>query len=140
MVADEIFSDFVSQEVDKVEIIYTKFVSLIASGACAGQGWVHAPGAKAADACVREVIPLWSPGSCDEVLHGATWGCRSCVHLHIGLPPPPHSPVLRPPRATPQNTLTQNLWSKRYCRCRPSAKSATWMATAWTQQRTRSSS
>ncbi|KAL6772174.1 ATPC1 [Auxenochlorella protothecoides x Auxenochlorella symbiontica] len=31
VVADEIFSDFVSQEVDKVEIIYTKFVSLIAS-------------------------------------------------------------------------------------------------------------
>lgn len=36
VVADEIFSDFVSQEVDKVEIIYTKFVSLIASGASLG--------------------------------------------------------------------------------------------------------
>jgi F-type H+-transporting ATPase subunit gamma len=30
-VADEIFSDFVSQEVDKVEIVFTKFVSLITS-------------------------------------------------------------------------------------------------------------
>lgn len=31
-IADEIFSDFVSEEVDKVELIYTKFVSLISSG------------------------------------------------------------------------------------------------------------
>jgi len=30
-VADEIFADFVSQEVDKVELVYTKFVSLITS-------------------------------------------------------------------------------------------------------------
>lgn len=30
-IADEIFADFVSQEVDKVELIYTKFVSLISS-------------------------------------------------------------------------------------------------------------
>lgn len=30
-IADEIFSDFVSQEVDKVEMVYTKFVSLISS-------------------------------------------------------------------------------------------------------------
>ena len=30
-VGDELFSDFVSKEVDKVELIYTKFVSLIAS-------------------------------------------------------------------------------------------------------------
>jgi F-type H+-transporting ATPase subunit gamma len=30
-IADEIFADFVSQEVDKVELIFTKFVSLIAS-------------------------------------------------------------------------------------------------------------
>ncbi|PSC69571.1 ATP synthase gamma-subunit [Micractinium conductrix] len=30
-IADDIFADFVSQEVDKVELIYTKFVSLIAS-------------------------------------------------------------------------------------------------------------
>lgn len=30
-VADEIFADFVSKEVDKVELVYTKFVSLIAS-------------------------------------------------------------------------------------------------------------
>jgi F-type H+-transporting ATPase subunit gamma len=30
-IADGIFSDFVSQEVDKVELIYTKFVSLISS-------------------------------------------------------------------------------------------------------------
>lgn len=30
-VADEVFADFVSKEVDKVELIYTKFVSLIAS-------------------------------------------------------------------------------------------------------------
>eukprot|EP01023_Acetabularia_acetabulum_P026277 TRINITY_DN24_c0_g2_i1.p1 TRINITY_DN24_c0_g2~~TRINITY_DN24_c0_g2_i1.p1 ORF type:complete len:364 (-),score=90.96 TRINITY_DN24_c0_g2_i1:188-1279(-) len=30
-IADEIFSQFVSQEVDKVELVYTKFVSLIAA-------------------------------------------------------------------------------------------------------------
>jgi F-type H+-transporting ATPase subunit gamma len=30
-VADEIFADFVSAEVDKVELVYTKFVSLISS-------------------------------------------------------------------------------------------------------------
>lgn len=30
-IADEIFADFVSEEVDKVELIYTKFVSLISS-------------------------------------------------------------------------------------------------------------
>ena len=30
-IADEIFADFVSQEVDKVELVYTKFVSLISS-------------------------------------------------------------------------------------------------------------
>ncbi|KIY91665.1 F-type H+-transporting ATPase subunit gamma [Monoraphidium neglectum] len=30
-VADEIFADFVSKEVDKVELVYTKFLSLIAS-------------------------------------------------------------------------------------------------------------
>ncbi|KAL4451728.1 hypothetical protein ABPG75_007390 [Micractinium tetrahymenae] len=30
-IADDIFADFVSQEVDKVELIYTKFVSLISS-------------------------------------------------------------------------------------------------------------
>lgn len=30
-IADEVFADFVSQEVDKVEMIFTKFVSLIAS-------------------------------------------------------------------------------------------------------------
>lgn len=30
-IADDIFSDFVSREVDKVELIYTKFVSLISS-------------------------------------------------------------------------------------------------------------
>jgi F-type H+-transporting ATPase subunit gamma len=30
-VADEIFADFVSKEVDKVELVFTKFVSLIAS-------------------------------------------------------------------------------------------------------------
>ena len=30
-VGDELFSDFVSKEVDKVELIYTKFVSLISS-------------------------------------------------------------------------------------------------------------
>ena len=30
-VADEIFADFVSGEVDKVELVYTKFVSLISS-------------------------------------------------------------------------------------------------------------
>lgn len=30
-VADEIFASFVSQEVDKVELVYTKFVSLINS-------------------------------------------------------------------------------------------------------------
>lgn len=30
-VADELYAEFVSEEVDKVEIIYTKFVSLIAS-------------------------------------------------------------------------------------------------------------
>jgi len=29
--ADEIFAEFVSEEVDKVELIYTKFVSLISS-------------------------------------------------------------------------------------------------------------
>lgn len=29
--ADEIFADFVSAEVDKVELVYTKFVSLISS-------------------------------------------------------------------------------------------------------------
>ena len=28
---DELYSDFVSKEVDKVELIYTKFVSLISS-------------------------------------------------------------------------------------------------------------
>ena len=28
---DELFSDFVSKDCDKVELIYTKFVSLIAS-------------------------------------------------------------------------------------------------------------
>lgn len=30
-IADEIFADFVSEEVDKVELVYTKFVSLISS-------------------------------------------------------------------------------------------------------------
>jgi hypothetical protein len=30
-IADEIFADFVSAEVDKVELVYTKFVSLITS-------------------------------------------------------------------------------------------------------------
>ena len=30
-IADEIFAEFVSEEVDKVELVYTKFVSLIAS-------------------------------------------------------------------------------------------------------------
>lgn len=30
-IADEIFAEFVSEEVDKVEMVYTKFVSLIAS-------------------------------------------------------------------------------------------------------------
>ena len=30
-VADELFSDFVSKDVDKVELIYTKFVSLISA-------------------------------------------------------------------------------------------------------------
>lgn len=30
-IADEIFADFVSQDVDKVEMVYTKFVSLISS-------------------------------------------------------------------------------------------------------------
>lgn len=30
-IADEIFSEFVSGDVDKVELIYTRFVSLIAS-------------------------------------------------------------------------------------------------------------
>lgn len=30
-VADELYADFVSEEVDKVEMIYTKFVSLISS-------------------------------------------------------------------------------------------------------------
>lgn len=29
--ADEIFADFVSAEVDKVELVFTKFVSLISS-------------------------------------------------------------------------------------------------------------
>lgn len=48
-IADEIFADFVSEEVDKVELVYTKFVSLISSGECrlrAGsglaQGWLRA--------------------------------------------------------------------------------------------------
>jgi hypothetical protein len=31
-IADEIFADFVSMEVDKVEMVYTKFISLITSG------------------------------------------------------------------------------------------------------------
>ena len=42
-IADEIFADFVSAEVDKVELVFTKFVSLITSeptiqvrGACGG--------------------------------------------------------------------------------------------------------
>lgn len=30
-ISDELYSDFVSEDVDKVEMIYTKFVSLIAS-------------------------------------------------------------------------------------------------------------
>ena len=30
-VADEIYSEFVAEEVDKVELIYSKFISLIAS-------------------------------------------------------------------------------------------------------------
>ena len=30
-VADELYSNFVSQDVDKVELVYTKFVSLISS-------------------------------------------------------------------------------------------------------------
>lgn len=30
-ISDELYADFVSEEVDKVEMIYTKFVSLIAS-------------------------------------------------------------------------------------------------------------
>lgn len=30
-VADELYSNFVSEEVDKVELVYTKFVSLISS-------------------------------------------------------------------------------------------------------------
>lgn len=30
-IADELYADFVSEEVDKVEMIYTKFVSLISS-------------------------------------------------------------------------------------------------------------
>lgn len=30
-IADEIFAEFVSEEVDKVELIYTKFISLISS-------------------------------------------------------------------------------------------------------------
>lgn len=30
-ISDELYADFVSEDVDKVEMIYTKFVSLIAS-------------------------------------------------------------------------------------------------------------
>jgi hypothetical protein len=49
-IADEIFADFVSAEVDKVELVFTKFVSLINStptiqvrggcGGCLGWGWL----------------------------------------------------------------------------------------------------
>jgi F-type H+-transporting ATPase subunit gamma len=43
-IADEVFADFVSAEVDKVELVYTKFVSLINSTPTIQVGpWTHAP-------------------------------------------------------------------------------------------------
>lgn len=40
-IADEIFADFVSAEVDKVELVYTKFVSLITSTPTIQVGTCH---------------------------------------------------------------------------------------------------
>ncbi len=59
VVADEIFSDFVSQEVDKVEMIYTKFVSLISS-----------------DPVVQTLLPL-TPQVCTHIGPNSCT-CSSC--------------------------------------------------------------
>lgn len=61
-IADEIFADFVAEEVDKVELVYTKFVSLISSG----EAWQARGRLQAGGACARDCERPAAPGLQEE--------------------------------------------------------------------------